>query len=293
MNGIDGAREIATAEERDNRPRMAHEIGMVLPPDRQPAGGDQVSAADQASDTALDLLRPLARRAVGMSGADIERLVREARGRARREQRPLSWNDLEHLVSAGRPAISDDLRWHLAIHESGHAIIHLVLGRNGIEIMTVEGPQGGFVRLRGEDDTIQSEALAMDHLTMLLGGRRAEIALFGHALSGAGGEPDSDLGRATAMAVYMETTLGYARHQPLLFRKMSDPTTQLLYDRELVSRVNARLEEADARAASILDEQLDALVHLARELARARTLEGSQLRNVLADVQVRLSGVRP
>ena len=41
MNGIDGAREIATAEERDNRPRMAHEIGMVLPPDRQPAGGDQ------------------------------------------------------------------------------------------------------------------------------------------------------------------------------------------------------------------------------------------------------------
>ena len=44
---------------------------------------------------------------------------------------------------------------------------------------------------------------------------------------------------------------------------------------------------------SILDEQMDALVHLARELARARTLEGSQLRNVLADVQVRLSGVRP
>jgi len=30
----------------------------------------------------LDLLRPLARKAYGMSGADIERLIREARGKA-------------------------------------------------------------------------------------------------------------------------------------------------------------------------------------------------------------------
>lgn len=266
---------------------------MIVPPARQPNGSDLDPPAEQASATALDQLRPLARRAIGMSGADIERLVREARGKARRERRSLSWNDLEELVSAGRPIISDDLRWQMAIHESGHAIMHLALGRDAIEIMTVEGPQGGFVRLRSEDDVMQSEALAMDHLAMLLGGRRAEIALFGHALSGAGGEPDSDLGLATALALAMETTLGFARRQPLVFRKIADPATQLAHDRELGARVNARLEEADGRAACILDEQLDALVHLARELARARTLEGSQLRSVLVDVRARMSGVRP
>ena len=187
----------------------------------------KVPAADQASDTALDLLRPLARRAVGMSGADIERLVREARGRARREKRPLSWNDLEHLVSAGRPAISDDLRWHLAIHESGHAIIHLVLGRNGIEIMTVEGPQGGFVSpaRRGRCHSIGGACHGSSHHAAGRQARRDRLVR-PRAVRGGWGEPHSDLGRATAMAVYLETTLGYARHQPLVFRKMSDPTTQ-------------------------------------------------------------------
>ena len=177
------------------------------------------------------------------------------------------------------------------------AIIHLVLGRNGIEIMTVEGPQGGFVRLRGEGRCHSiGGACHGSSPPCCLGGRRAEIALFGHApVRGGVGEPHSDLGRATAMAVYLETDARLcpppATGVPEDVRSHDTASPMTV---NLAPGVNARLEEAECTCCfPSSTSRWDALVHLARELARARTLEGSQLRNVLADVQVRLSGVRP
>ncbi|MBX9459673.1 MAG: hypothetical protein KL863_28635 [Rhizobium sp.] len=50
-----------------------------------------------------DPLRPLALLAAGRSGADIERLVREARARARRQHRPVTWSDIKAaLLSSER-----------------------------------------------------------------------------------------------------------------------------------------------------------------------------------------------
>src|SRR5690606_18348984 len=66
-----------------------------------PAGmASPVPASPAAPDEIGDLLRPLARKAVGMSGADVERIVREARGRARRERRQMAWDDLAALLDA-------------------------------------------------------------------------------------------------------------------------------------------------------------------------------------------------
>lgn len=245
-------------------------------------------------DAALDLLRPLARQAVGMSGADVERLVREARGKARCAGRELTWQDIEELLSAGRPKLSDDLRWQLAIHECGHVLVHLALGRRrAVEIITVEGRKGGFVRFSGHEDVLLSERQAMENLATLLAGRRAEIVFFGQALSGSGGAPDSDLARATALALSLETSLGFGRTQPLIFRPVSDPSSQLSYDRDLADRVDARLEEADAIASIVIEDHKAALTELAMEVARQRTLEGEELGRVLDRVRQRLKGWSP
>lgn len=180
---------------------------------RQDGAEDLPPAMSPSSSTqdglALDLLRPLARKAVGMSGADVERLVREARGRARRARRELTWQDIEDLLSAGRLKFSDDLRWQLAIHECGHVLVHLALERRGtVEVITVEGQGGGFVRFGGSEEVLLSERQAMENLATLLAGRRAEIVFFGQALSGSGGAADSDLARATTLATSLETSLG-------------------------------------------------------------------------------------
>lgn len=257
-----------------------------------PPGTDRSPARQH--DPALDLLRPLARQAVGMSGADVERLVREARGRARRAGRELTWQDIEELLSAGRPQLSDDLRWQLAVHECGHVLVHLALGRRGaVEIITVEGREGGFVRFSGGEEILLSERQAMENLAVLLSGRRAEIVFFGEALSGSGGAPDSDLARATSLAIALETSLGYGRTQPLIFRPVSDPSSQLSHDRDLADRIDVRLEEADAIASIILEDHTAALTELAVEVARQRTLEGKGLSRVLDRVRQRLQGWSP
>ena len=49
------------------------------------------------------VLRPLAVKALGRSGADIERLVRQVRQTARREQRSITYPDLDAALGEGRP----------------------------------------------------------------------------------------------------------------------------------------------------------------------------------------------
>ena len=51
-----------------------------------------------------DGLRPLALLALGRTGADIERLVREVRRKLRREGRAMVWGDLETALRDGRDA---------------------------------------------------------------------------------------------------------------------------------------------------------------------------------------------
>ena len=92
-------------------------------------------------------LRPLARLAVGRSGADIERLVREVRLKARRAGRELAWNDLVRALHDGRLDRPEPLRWRMAVHEAGHALVHLRVGTGRIAVISIEAEQGGIVRI--------------------------------------------------------------------------------------------------------------------------------------------------
>lgn len=239
----------------------------------------------------LAVLRPLARRAVGMSGADIERLVREARHVARRQRRSLSWQDLEERLVSGRAILPPKMRRRMAVHEAGHAVARLALGYDGIEMITIDDPGGGFVLMQDPSHVIQLEGGIVERIVVLLAGRRSEIAFFGSAFAGAGGHVESDLGTATTIALSLETSLGYGRHQPLLFVPATDQATRLAHDRELAGRVNARLEEADRMAAKIVEVNCDAISRLAEELTRQGTLEGEDLARALVTARQRL--VRP
>jgi cell division protease FtsH len=239
----------------------------------------------------LAILRPLARRAVGMSGADIERLVREARQLARRQRRSLSWQDIEERLVSGRAVLPHQMRWRMAVHEAGHAVARLALGYDGIEMITIDDPGGGFVLMQELGHVLQLEGGIVDRIVVLLAGRRSEIAFFGSAFAGAGGHVESDLGTATTLALSLETSLGYGRHQPLLFLPTAEPWTGLAHDGKFAGRVNARLEEADRMAAAIVEANRDAIAGLAKQVTGQGTLEGEDLARVLATVRQRL--VRP
>jgi cell division protease FtsH len=153
-----------------------------------------------------------------MSGADIARLVREARQKARRERRTLAHADVAALLVGSRPARSPSIRRRMAIHECGHVVARLAHNLGAITLITIDGPDGGFVESDVDHALIQTEGQLSHMIEVYLAGRVAELAVCGEALAGSGGSGKSDLARASALAYALETSLGYGSTTPLLYR---------------------------------------------------------------------------
>jgi len=233
------------------------------------------------SSTSSAELQVLALLATGRTGADIERLVREVRQKARRDKRDLTWVDIEHALGADRMAMSDDLRWRVSVHETGHAIAWTLLRIGEIESVTV-GIQGvGQVTVLRFTHLAQTENWLANTMAAVLAGRVAEQLVIGEVLAGSGGGEDSDLAKATGIALDAETSLGFAEHQPLLYRSPTRGFDMLTLDRELADRVNARLLAAETMARRLLEEHGSKLMEIATILNESGVMSGEELRKLL------------
>ena len=90
-------------------------------------------------------LKPLALAAAGRTGADIERLIREARQTARRQNRQMTYDDIMDALTAGQSLMGPELLWRIAVHESGHALVTILFGIADIQTVSVGTGKGGFV----------------------------------------------------------------------------------------------------------------------------------------------------
>ncbi len=248
---------------------------------KQNIGSASAVAVAAESPTQIPALRELATRAVGMTGADIERIVRDARLRARRENRPLSIADLEAGLQTSGPPLSCARRHLHAVHEVGHVLVHHVLKLGSILGVTINSSDGAHGTVQFDPDRSDDPDITDDTLAMLLAGRAAELVVFGHAGSGSGGAGDSDLARATNLAIKIERTWGLGQDLPLLYRPASDNTTLLDQDRELAVRIHGRLETAQARAMAIINDHRTAFDALVARLVERQALEGSEVIHVL------------
>ncbi len=248
---------------------------------KQNIGSASAVAVVAESPTQIPVLRELAARAMGMTGADIERLVRNARLRARRERRPLSIADLEAGLQTSGPPLSSARRHLHAVHEVGHVLVHHVLKLGPILGVTINGPDGAHGTVQFGPDRSDDAGITDDTLAMLLAGRAAELFIFGNAGSGSGGAADSDLARATNLAIKVERTWGLGLDLPLLYRPASDNTALLDYDRALASRIHGRLESAQARAMAIIKAHRTAFDALVARLVERQALEGSEVIRIL------------
>jgi cell division protease FtsH len=234
------------------------------------------------------VLRILALKARGMSGADVERLVREARQKARRGRRQLVFSDIFDILASARPERPLALRWRMAIHEAGHAVARLVLGQGRVVSIGIDTPDGGYTEGRLPITESETEALFDRLIAVWLAGRAAEEELLGSVTAGAGGKPDSDLAKATEMALVMETELGFAETWPLIYRPVEHRSSLLAYNLVLAERVHTRLEAAYDHARDVVRRNEDAVRFLADALMQHDTLEGAPLLAVLREVRKRL-----
>ncbi len=235
-----------------------------------------------ASDPA-DLLRRLAASAVGLSGADIERLVREARSKVRREGRSLRLADLETMLAGQRPTVSAELRRRTAIHEAGHAVVRHVLGIGRVTCVTIAttGSSGGYVEAEEDLVDVETEARLMGRLAIWLAGRAAERVILGSISAGAGGGDGSDLAQATRLAVAMETAFGFGKSLPLLHQPIEQATLLGSPIPGLARRAHRRMRRAERAAARLVAGNRRAVTDLAASLLEAETLQGEELRAVL------------
>ncbi len=236
---------------------------------------------DTLPPEAAPLLRQLATRAMGMTGADIERVVRQARLTARREKRPLRFDDIEAGIRDHRPMLPYDVRWRFAIHEAGHAVVHHSLGLGGVKGLTIDAKDGGYNMLSYGGSNTDTLTWHENMLAMLMGGRAAEMLLLTSASSGSAGADNSDLAKATALALAMETTLGFGGVHPLLYLPHKSPAEALTLDRELAGRVHVRIETGLELATEVLKLNRPPLDALVRSLFDAQALDGPAVMAIL------------
>ena len=229
------------------------------------------------------VLKRLGTRAMGLTGADVKRIVREARQVARRQKRPIQYKDLEDGIRMHRPPLPHDLRWRFAVHEAGHAIVHHALKLGPIEGITIDMPDGGYSLLAFQRSGSDTLSYREDLLAMLLAGRAAEHIVFCSVSVGSAGSDDSDLARATGLALALERSLGFGAVQPLLYRDDKDPTVVLDARPDLAARVHARLEKALAKAMDLLTGSRDKLDRLTAVLFEQQALDGETVIDILND----------
>jgi cell division protease FtsH len=238
----------------------------------------------------------------GFSGADLANLLNEAAIVAVRHDRDvISAHDLDEArdrILLGRRdasnALLPDEKHAVAVHEAGHALVALLSEHADpvakITILPAGRALGVTEQLPADEKHLYSESYLLASLDVRLGGRASEILVLGEASTGA----SNDLAGATGLAVHMVRDWGLSpRLGPIGFssegpgyldgqqqfqsRQYSEGTQQVI-DEE-VSRL---LGEAEIRATTVLREHRPALDDLIALLLERETIDGEELRAVVA-----------
>ena len=227
-------------------------------------------------------LRGIARQCLGSTGADVAAYLRRAERLARRAGRPLAIDDLEAAISGERPRRPEAARRIEAVHEAGHAVLAVrEIGASDITL-AIDQPHGGMTQLRNEPGTLPTRETFRRHLAVLMAGRAAEEVCLGTPSAGCGGDPSSDLARATMLAVSIETGLGLGDSGDLVWEAQDMALARLSADSNLRRRISTMLDGAYARAKTIVEAEKDTVVRLAEALLRQSVLEAPEVLAIIA-----------
>jgi cell division protease FtsH len=178
-------------------------------------------------------------------------------------------------LARSRPWDPDELR-RAAIHEAGHAVAQLALGRT-VGWVEVDARQDGALgSMFGPERDVGSmtEHDVLDRLTVAIAGRTAEIIVTGVTDVGSA----SDLRSATALAVRAAKEWGFSRRGLVITGDYAEAIVEGRVD----DAVATLLERAEIRAGEILRAHRDALDVLTAELVLRRHLGRREVEHLLA-----------
>lgn len=257
-----------------------------------------------ASDAQLD---ELAKRTIGMSGAELENVLNEAALLTVREGKELiDWASLNEAIDRVQLGprkrsriISEREKKVAAYHEAGHTLTAWVTpGCQPVYKVTIvqRGATGGHAMTLPDDDKlVYTRTELLGNIVMSLGGRVAEELVFGEQTTGA----SADIEQASKTARAMVTEYGMSvKVGPILYGR--DEEEDLFgqggyrgsdYSPGVASTIDMEvytiLESARDEAWGILTEHRDVLDHLVEELMDKETLLRPDLEKILGSVPQR------
>eukprot|EP01037_Dinobryon_pediforme_P017818 gene17818-18045_t len=246
----------------------------ILPPD---AGGlADILAFHLGGDVAAKDLYEISRIARGATGADAASWARQAKRRARTENRSVTTADVINEIAP--PDIrSDRDRQLVALHEAGHAVAGFLSDKRLAYVSIVESGQiGGTTLLKRHLPDFPTRSDIEKLAVMILGGRAAEIVFLGGASAGA----ESDLAQATQFVSSLYTSNGLA--DSLVHRVWTPDSSSLLEKDPILRRaVHEDLKKLHAQAIKIVKD-CEAAVHaLADALLKRRFLDGFEAEKII------------
>ncbi len=257
-----------------------------------------------APDADLD---GLAKRTVGMTGADLANVVNEAALLTARENGtvitgPALEEAVDRVIGGPRRKghiISEQEKKITAYHEGGHTLAAWAMPDiDPVYKVTIlaRGRTGGHaVAVPEEDKGLRTRSEMIAQLVFAMGGRAAEELVFREPTTGAVSdiEQATKIARAMVTEYGMSSKLGAVKYgtehgDPFLGRTMGN---QADYSHEVArdidDEVRKLIEAAHTEAWEILTEYRDVLDTLAGELLEKETLHRAELRGIFADVEKR------
>ena len=243
----------------------------------------------------------IARGTPGFTGADLANLVNEAALNAARYNKKLvAMGDFELakdkvLMGAERKSmvISNEEKRVTAYHEAGHTLVGLkVPNADPVHKVTIipRGMALGVTQQLPEGDRHNySQEYLLGQIAILMGGRIAEDTFLGSITTGA----SNDIERATELARAMVCEYGMSEMGPLTFGKKEEQIflgreiaqhrdfsedTAIKIDEQVKKIVTAQYE----RAKSIIEENRDTMIRLAECLLERESLDGVEIRRIVA-----------
>ena len=247
----------------------------------------------------------IARGTPGFTGADLANLVNEAAlNAARYNKKVVAMADFELakdkvLMGAERKSmvISNEEKRVTAYHEAGHTLVGLkVPNADPVHKVTIipRGMALGVTQQLPEGDRHNyTKEYLLGQISILMGGRIAEETFLGNITTGA----SNDIEKATELARAMVCEYGMSELGPLTFGKKEE---QIFLGREIAqhrdyseetsiridSEVRKIVTDQYERARRIIDENRDTMVRLAEALLEHESLDGVQIRRIVAGLSI-------
>ena len=287
--------------------RFDRQVMVDLPSYKGRLGILEVHARNKKLDTDISL-EAIARRTPGFSGAELANLLNEAAILTARRRKDavtmLEIDDAIDRVTIGltlTPLLDSKKKRLIAYHEIGHALLMTLLKNsdplNKVTIIPRSGGIGGFAQQAFNEEMIDSglytRAWLTDRITIALGGRAAEVEVFGDAEVTAGASSDikavADLAREMVTRYGMSdlglVALESAGSEVFLGRGLS-PRTE--YSEDVSTQIDHQVRGIAVKcyeeARKIIRENRTLVDRLVDQLLEEETIEGEEFRRVVTEV---------